>query len=229
MTNGWARLGHASEPQRDVAAVLLSQFSSPLRTLKVKGQKFSCSSFNQFLKEGMVWKMTTTRRTTNGLCSLALLSMISGGASLMGQQNQPVLETNSHRRQMEAAVYAYFQAVDALDPQHYANLFAPDGTLEDPVGTGLYHGRTQIAGALAAGLPIIGRLTPRVKDIFVASGESTEAAVYWVITGYTKQGKQLVVQGIGIFKFKPMQGNSPLQLESVREFYDPVQYLSQVQ
>jgi ketosteroid isomerase-like protein len=166
-----------------------------------------------------------TTRVSRSVCSMMLLS-----AGLMAQQAaSPVLETNSHRRQIEAAVYAYFQAVDMLDPQHYAALFAPDGTLEDPVGTGMYHGRTEIAGALAAGLPIVGRLTPRVKDIFVGSGQSTEAAVYWVITGYTKQGKQLIVQGIGIFKFKSIQNGAPLQLDSVREFYDPVQYASQIQ
>jgi ketosteroid isomerase-like protein len=149
-------------------------------------------------------------------------------ASLLGQ-TAPVLEANPHQKQIEAAIYQYFFAVQSLDPQRYANTFAADGTLEDPGGSTPYHGRTAIAAAYAGSLPILGRITPRVKDIYVGVGNSTEATVAWVLTAYTKQGKQVVVHGIGIFKFKTIQAGSDMLLESVREFYDPVEFVSQLQ
>ncbi len=68
-----------------------------------------------------------------------------------------------------------------------------------------------------------------MKDIKVGAGLSTEAAAVWEITAYTKQGKQVVVHGIGLFKFKPIPFSGRLLLESVREFYDPVEFASQLQ
>ena len=141
----------------------------------------------------------------------------------------PVLEANPHQKQMEAAIYSYFQAVQSLDPQRYGNTFAPDGTLEDPGGSAPVHGRAAIAATYAGGLTILGRITPRVKDIYVGVGNSTEATVSWILMAYTKQGKKVFVNGIGIFKFKPIQAGSELLLESVREFYDPLEFTSQLQ
>jgi SnoaL-like domain len=141
----------------------------------------------------------------------------------------PVLEANPHQKQMEAAIYEYFLGVQSLDPQRYAQAFSPDGTLEDPGGSTPVRGRTAIAAVYGGGLTILGRITPRVKDIYVGVGASTEATVSWVLTAYTKQGKQVVVHGIGIFKFKPIQAGAPLLLDSVREFYDTVEFTSQLQ
>ena len=130
---------------------------------------------------------------------------------------------------MEAAIYQYFIGVQSLDPQRYVRAFAPDGTLEDPGGTAPVHGRAAIAAVYGGGLQILGRITPRVKDIFVGVGNSTEAAVSWELIVYTKQGKHLVVHGIGMFKFKPFSsGDDQLLLESVREFYDTVEFTSQL-
>jgi hypothetical protein len=149
-------------------------------------------------------------------------------ASLLAQ-SAPVLESNPHQKQIEAAIYHYFEAVQSLDPQRYGNTFAPDGTLEDPGGSTPYHGRTAVSAAYAGGLQVLGRITPRVKEIYVGVGNSTEATVSWVLMAYTKQGKQVFVHGIGIFKFKPIQAGSDLLLESVREFYDPLEFTSQLQ
>jgi ketosteroid isomerase-like protein len=141
----------------------------------------------------------------------------------------PVLEANPNQKQMEAAIYEYFFAVQSLDPQRYANIFAPDGTLEDPGGSTPIRGRAAIAAVYGGGLQVLGRITPRVKDICVGVGQSTEATVAWVLTAYTKWGKRVVVHGIGIFKFKAFQAGAAPLIESVREFYDPLEFSSQLQ
>jgi hypothetical protein len=140
-----------------------------------------------------------------------------------------VLEANPTQRQLEAAISEYWLSVQSLDPVRYANNFAPDGQLEDPAGGLPVQGRAAIAATYAGGLQLLGRITPRVKDMYVGIGNSTEVAVRWELTSYTKQGKRVVVNGIGLFKFKPFHGGDHLQLESVREFYDPVEFTAQLQ
>jgi len=156
-------------------------------------------------------------------------SLLAQPTTSTGTPTGPSLEANPHQKQMEAAIFGYFQAVQSLDPQRYANTFAPDGTLEDPGGSTPVHGRAAIAATYAGGLTILGRITPRVKEIYVGVGNSTEATVSWILMAYTKQGKKVFVNGIGIFKFKPIQAGSDLLLESVREFYDPLEFTSQLQ
>ena len=66
--------------------------------------------------------------------------------------------------------------------------------------------------------------------LFVGAGQSTEVMVRWELTLYTKQtGKRAILNGIGLFKFKPITPGVKLQLESVREFWDPVELMSQLQ
>ena len=170
--------------------------------------------------------MTKTASTSLWLGVVLAVGMMPAA---LKAQTPPVLEANPHQKQMEAAIYQYFLGVQSLDPQLYAKAFTPDGTLEDPGGSTPYRGRTAIAAAYAGGLQVLGRITPRVKEIYVGFGQSTEATVSWVLTCYTKQGKQVVVHGIGIFKFSPIQPGADLLLQSVREFYDTVEFASQLQ
>lgn len=145
------------------------------------------------------------------------------------KNQQAVLETNPNQKQLEAAVYSFFAAVQSMDGNRLAAVYMPNGTLEDPVGTAPIQGSAAI-GQFFEGLQTainIGRITPRVKDMFVGAGNSTEVAVRWELTGYTNAGKQVILQGIGIFKFRLSPGRAPL-LESVREFWDPVQLTAQV-
>jgi SnoaL-like domain len=142
---------------------------------------------------------------------------------------QTSLQANPNQNQLEAAIYQYFEGVQSLDPQRYASAFAPNGTLEDPGGSGPVTGRTAIAAAYGSGLTVLGRITPRVKDMFVGIGNSTEVTLRWELIAYTKAGKQVIVEGIGIFKYAPIIPGQTMQLESVREFYDPIQFSSQLQ
>lgn len=142
----------------------------------------------------------------------------------------PVLESNPNTKKMEAAIYQYFENVQTLNPQTFANAFAPDGTLEDPVGAPPVQGRPAISAFFAGITQPFGRAIGRVKDIYVGAGNSNDATASWTLTLYTKQGKQVILHGIGVFTFKPSNPNSadPMQIASLREFYDPIELLSQL-
>lgn len=152
------------------------------------------------------------------------------GAFTTASAQQPVLESNPNTKRMEAAIYQYFQNAGSLNPQTFANSFAHDGTIEDPVGTPAVQGRPAIATFFTGITQPFGRLTARVKDIYVGAGSSYEATASWTLTLYTKQGKQVLLHGIGVFSFKPSNSSSDqLQIASLREFWDPVELVSQLQ
>jgi hypothetical protein len=130
------------------------------------------------------------------------------------------------QQSLEAAIYEYWLSVQSFDPQRFAANFAPDGTLEDPVGVAPVRGREEIAALYATGIRTLSRITPRIKAMYVGVGQSTEVAVRWELAMDTKLGKHGVVKGIGLFKFAPFQPGDRLQLESVREFFDPAEFTS---
>ena len=100
------------------------------------------------------------------------LSLAIAFASGMTAQT---LEANPNTKKIEAAIYQYFRGVQSLDTQTCVKAFASDGTLEDPAGIAPVHGRAAI-GTVYSGVPqLFGKLTPRVKEIYVGVGNSTEA------------------------------------------------------
>lgn len=152
------------------------------------------------------------------------------GAFTTASAQPPVLESNPNTKKMEAAIYQYFENVQSLNAQTYANAFAHDGTLEDPAGTAPIQGRAAIAAFYVGITQAFGRLTGRVKDIYVGAGNSNDATASWTLTLYTKQGKQVILHGIGVFTFKPSNPNADqIQIASLREFYDPIELASQLQ
>src|SRR5437764_8935532 len=64
--------------------------------------------------------------------------------------SSPLAMTNLTPEQIEAAVEEYFASVGAFDVPRYVNNFAPDGVLEDPVGTPAVQGTPAIAAYIAA-------------------------------------------------------------------------------
>lgn len=107
----------------------------------------------------------------------------------------------------------YFEVVfDAPDVSTFTALFAPDGALEDPVGTPPLHGREAIGQFLAAGRALIERIDFEIHEIYPCG---RECAVRWSAAITTKRGERVMNAGIGIFSF-----NDHHQLRHVREFYD---------
>lgn len=122
--------------------------------------------------------------------------------------------------QIEAAIEEYFASIASLDAQRVANHFAPDGTVEDPVGTPPIEGPQNIAAFFAVAAAPFKWAKPTIQEIVVCG---QEAAVNWKLKLKTKTGKMVFIDGMGVFKF-----NQQGKLQSVREFYDLAAFLAQL-
>jgi len=123
--------------------------------------------------------------------------------------------------EIEAAVEEYFASIGSLDVQRFVNNFAPDGVLEDPVGTPPLQGTQAIAAYFGAIIAPFSEIKPYVQEV-VVSGQ--EAAVNWKLRLKTTAGKVIIIDGMGVFKF-----NQQGKLQSVREFWDLAAFLAQLQ
>jgi steroid Delta-isomerase len=123
--------------------------------------------------------------------------------------------------QVEAAVEEYFNAVGAFDVQRYVNTFAPDGVLEDPVGTPPIQGTAALTAFITNIIAPFSEIKHKIQDINVCGNE---AAVNWKLHLKTTTGKKIVIDGMGIFSF-----NQNGKLQSVREFWDLAAFLADLQ
>jgi steroid Delta-isomerase len=110
-------------------------------------------------------------------------------------------------------VRRYFEVVfDAPDVNTFTALFAPDGVLEDPVGTPPLRGRDAIGQFLAAGRALLEGIDFEIHEIYPCGHE---CAVRWSAVITTKRGERVMHAGIGLFSF-----DADHKLRHVREFYD---------
>jgi len=123
--------------------------------------------------------------------------------------------------QIEAAVEEYFASLVSLDVQRYVNNFAPDGALEDPVGTPPIQGTQAIAAYIGAIFPQIREGKSHIQEVIVCG---QEAAVNWKLRLKTTAGRVIIIDGMGVFKF-----NSQGKIQSVREFFDLAEVSAQLQ
>lgn len=128
---------------------------------------------------------------------------------------------NMTPEQIEAAVEEYFDSVGSLNVQRFVDNFAPDGVLEDPVGTPPLQGTSAIGAYFAGIIAPFSQIKPKVQEVIV---RGQEAAVNWKLHLTTTTGKKITIDGMGVFKF-----NQAGKLESVREFFDLEAFLAQLQ
>ena len=152
--------------------------------------------------------------------SFALPARSGSAASVTGAAS-PAAMTQLTPEQIEAAVEEYFDAVGAFDVPRYVNTFAPDGVLEDPVGTPPIQGAQAITGFITSIIAPFSDIKHKIQDINVCGNE---AAVNWKINLKTTTGKKIVIDGMGVFKF-----NDNGKLQSVREFWDLQAFLDALQ
>jgi len=133
----------------------------------------------------------------------------------------PAVVNNLTPDQIEAAVEEYFASVGAFDVPRYINNFAPDGVLEDPVGTPPVQGTAAIAAYIAAITAPFSEIKHKIQEVIVCGHE---AAVDWKLNLTTTTGKKITIDGMGIFNF-----NDQGKLQSVREFWDLAAFLAQLQ
>ena len=123
--------------------------------------------------------------------------------------------------QIEAIVTDVFIKFAAFDAQGTANLYAPDGTIEDPVGTTPVQGTQAIIAYLETFPTILNEIRIQSFDVTVAG---QEAAIKWRLRFKTKTGNVFFVDGVGVFKI-----NADGKVQSDREYFDFAYFQSQLQ
>ena len=123
--------------------------------------------------------------------------------------------------QIEAIVTDMFNKFAAFDAQGTASLFAPDGTIEDPVGTPPIQGTQAIIAYLESFPSVLNEIRIQSFDVTVCG---QEAALKWRLRFKTKTGNVFFVDGIGIIKI-----NQNAKIQSDREFFDQAYFLAQLQ
>ena len=128
--------------------------------------------------------------------------------------------SNLTPEQIKAIVTDVFIKFAAFDAQGTADLYAPDGTIEDPVGNPPVQGTQAIIAYLQTFPTILNEIRIQAFDVTVAG---QEAAIKWRLRFKTKTGNVFFVDGIGIFTF-----NEDGKVKSDREYFDYAYFLSQL-
>ena len=153
------------------------------------------------------------------MTALAMALMFLIAANVRRVEAAPV--NNLTPEQIEALVTEVFEKFAAFDAQGTAALYAPDGTIEDPVGTPPVQGTQAITAYLETFPTILNEIRVQSFDVTVAG---QEAAIKWKLRFKTKTGNVFFVDGIGIFKI-----NENGKVQSDREYFDYAYFLSQLQ
>lgn len=123
--------------------------------------------------------------------------------------------------QIEAIATEVFKRFAAMDAHGTAELFAPDGTIEDPVGTTPIQGTQAIIAYLETFPTILDEIRLQSFDVTVAG---QEAALKWRLRFKTRTGNVFFVDGIGILKI-----NAEGKVQSDREYFDLAYFQAQLQ
>jgi steroid Delta-isomerase len=153
------------------------------------------------------------------MTALAMTLMFLVASNVTRVKATPV--NNVTPEQIEAIVTEVFNRFAAFDAQGTADLYAPDGTIEDPIGTPPIQGTQAIIAYLETYPTILNEIRVQAFDVTVCG---QEAAIKWRLRFKTKTGNVFFVDGIGIFKI-----NENGKVQSDREFFDLAYFLSQLQ
>jgi steroid delta-isomerase len=153
------------------------------------------------------------------MTALAMALMFLVASNVTRVSAAPV--NNLTPEQIEALVTDVFEKFAAFDAQGTAALYAPDGTIEDPVGTPPVQGTQAIIAYLETFPTILNEIRVQSFDVTVAG---QEAAIKWRLRFKTKTGNVFFVDGIGIFKI-----NENGKVQSDREYFDYAYFVSQLQ
>jgi steroid delta-isomerase len=153
------------------------------------------------------------------MTALAMALMFLVVSNVMRVEAAP--SNNLTPQQIEAIATDVFNKFAAFDAQGTADLFAPDGTIEDPVGTTPVQGTQAIIAYLQTFPTVLNEIRIQSFDVTVAG---QEAAIKWRLRFKTKSGNVFFVDGIGILRI-----NGEGKVQSDREYFDLAYFQSQLQ
>jgi ketosteroid isomerase-like protein len=100
-----------------------------------------------------------------------------------------------------AALDAYFSAIAALDPDRISAAFAEDGEIEDPVGSEVCRGRSDIARYWANGL--CRGVSSLGITVVCALPAGTSIAAHWRMEAVSRSGTPASAEGIDVLDIGP--------------------------
>ena len=154
------------------------------------------------------------KRTTG----LAMALMLLVASTLTSVEAVPA--NNLTPEQIEAIVRNMYDKFAAFDAQGTTDMFAPDGTIEDSVGSTPIQGTQAILAYQQSFPTLLDEIRFQSVDITVGG---QEAAVKWRIRLKTKTGNVFFLEGIGIVKV-----NDDGKIQSARNFFDLAYFQSQL-
>lgn len=122
---------------------------------------------------------------------------------------------------IQAAVDRYLAVVDALGPDGYAAIFAPDAAFYDPPGQPPLVGREAIRQRVVHSFGSLQQAQTTVDQVFIA-GDSAAYAYQSLLTA--KNGRSATIAGIDAFEFN---GDGLIQV--ARFYWDPAPLRAMVQ
>ena len=149
--------------------------------------------------------------------AMALMFLVASNVTRV----EAVPANNLTPEQIAAIVLNMYDKFAAFDAQGTTDCFAPDGTIEDSVGTTPKQGSQAILAYQQSFPALLDELRFQSVDITVGG---QEAAIKWRIRFKTKTGNVFFLDGIGVFKF-----NAEGKIQSEREFFDLDYFLAQLQ
>ena len=153
------------------------------------------------------------------MTALAMALMFLVASNVMRLEAAPA--NNLTPEQIEAIVRDMYDKFAAFDAQGTTDMFAPDGTIEDPVGSTPIQGTQAIIAYQQTFPTILNEIRIQSFDVTVAG---QECAIKWRLRFKTKTGNVFFVDGVGIFKINP-DG----KVQSDREYFDYAYFLAQLQ
>ena len=152
------------------------------------------------------------------MTALVMALMFLVASNLMRVEAAPA--NNLTPEQIEAIVRDMYNKFAAFDAQGTTDMFAPDGTIEDSVGSTPIQGTQAILAYQQTFPTLLDEIRFQSVDITVGG---QEAAVKWRIRLKTKTGNVFFLDGIGIVKV-----NDNGKIQSDRNFFDLAYFQSQL-
>ncbi len=130
-------------------------------------------------------------------------------------------ETSSlPQAQIEQLVAAYFTAMAAMSPTGWIEIFAPDATIYDPVGTPATNPHQDSEKFFTMLTTFFAQLQLSQDHVFVVGNS---AAVQWTMTVTGKNGRSAETGGISTFEINPAG-----KIQTVSSYWDETALAAQL-
>lgn len=116
------------------------------------------------------------------------------------------------KQQLSETITEYYTRASALDADKWAEMFAANGVVEDPVGGKRIKGREGLRKFFPAMTKELASLTMKPMYTVIIP---PEVVVWWSYRAQTKKGMKLAVDGISTFVF-----DDEMKIAEMRAFWD---------